>query len=133
MPEINTAFVQLPVSDVQKSREFFAGLGFEFDDMFSGENAACVMVGEKSRLMLMSTGFFTNLIPGKQIADTSAATEAIVSFNLPDRAAVDAFIASAIAGGGSAYRETMDMGGMYVRAVQDPDGHVLEVFAMATG
>ena len=133
MPEINTAFVQLPISDVDRSRDFFASLGFEFDDMFSGENSACVIVGEKTRLMLMSTGFFTNLIPGKQIADPATATAAIVSFNLPDREAVDEFIATAIAAGGTEYRETMDMGGMYVRAVQDPDGHILETFAMGAG
>ena len=131
MPDINTAFVQMPVSDVERARSFYAGLGFEFDEMFSGENSACVKVGEGTRLMLMSSGFFANVIPGKQIADESS-TEAIVSFNLSDRAGVDSFIAAAIESGGSPYRETMDMGGMYVRAVQDPDGHVLEVFAMGT-
>lgn len=132
MPEINTAFVQLPVGDVGRSRDFYAALGFEFDEMFSGENSACAVVGEGVRLMLMSSGFFTNLIPGKQIAD-EASTEAIVSFNLAERAGVDGFVAAAIAAGASPYRETMDMGGMYVRAVQDPDGHVLEVFAMGEG
>ena len=130
MPQINTVFVQLPVGDVGRSRDFYGGLGFDFDEMFSGDNAACVVVGPATRVMLMSSGFFTNLIPDKQIADANASTEAIVSFNLPDRPTVDAFIAAATAAGGSAYRETMDMGGMYVRAVQDPDGHVLEVFAM---
>ncbi len=133
MPEINTAFVQLPVGDVERSRSFYGALGFEFDEMFSGDNSACVVVGEGTRLMLMSSGFFANLIPEKEIADAATTTEAIVSFNLPDRDGVDAFIAAALAAGGSGYRETMDMGGMYVRAAQDPDGHVLEVFAMGAG
>ncbi len=130
MPQINTAFVQLPVGDVGRSRSFYDGLGFDFDEMFSGDNAACVVVGEETRIMLMSSGFFANVIPGKEIADATATTEAIVSFNLSDRAGVDSFIDAAVAAGGTAYRETMDMGGMYVRAVQDPDGHVLEAFAM---
>ena len=132
MPDINTAFIQMPIADVERSRTFYGELGFEFDEMFSGDNSACVIVGDGVRLMLMSSGFFANVIPGKQIAD-EASTEAIVSFNLADRAGVDGFIAAAIAAGGSSYRETMDMGGMYVRAVQDPDGHVLEVFAMGEG
>jgi hypothetical protein len=132
MPDINTTFVQLPVGDVGRSRSFYGELGFEFDEMFSGDNSACVVVGEGTRLMLMSSGFFANLIPGKQIADAKVSTEAIVSFNLPDRTSVDGLIAAALAAGGTAYRETMDMGGMYVRAVQDPDGHVLEVFAMGS-
>lgn len=130
MPAINTVFLQLPVGDVGRARSFYDGLGFEFDEMFSGDNSACVVVGEGIRLMLMSSGFFANMIPGKQIADAATQTEAIVSFNLPDRAAVDALIDAAISAGASAYRQTMDMGGMYVRAVQDLDGHVLEVFAM---
>ena len=45
--------VNLPVSDLQRSDEFFTRLGFSFDPRFTDENATCMLVGEDAYVMLL--------------------------------------------------------------------------------
>ncbi|HSP38210.1 MAG TPA: hypothetical protein VLR26_10690 [Frankiaceae bacterium] len=40
-------FVDVPVTDVERSEAFFAALGFSFNPMFSDEASACMLVGEQ--------------------------------------------------------------------------------------
>ena len=55
----------------------------------------------------------------------------LTALALDDRAAVDAFAAAGEAAGGRAdVRPATDMGWMYQRAVEDPDGHIFEAFWM---
>ncbi|HKG52382.1 MAG TPA: hypothetical protein VKB14_18280, partial [Actinomycetales bacterium] len=51
-------FVNLPVSDLQKSVEFFTQLGFTFDQRFTDERATCMIVGEDAYFMLLVQDFF---------------------------------------------------------------------------
>ena len=123
-------FVNLPVSDLGASMRFFEGLGFEFNLQFTDDNAASMIVGEKSFVMLLSRPFFEGFIPGRAISDTANASEVLVAVSAPDRDAVDTMIANAVEAGGSEYREASDYGWMYGRAFLDLDGHVWEVIAM---
>ncbi|MET0458407.1 MAG: glyoxalase, partial [Ilumatobacteraceae bacterium] len=49
-----TLFVNMPVADVDRSKAFFAGLGFTFNPAFTDETAACMLVGEQAYVMLLS-------------------------------------------------------------------------------
>ena len=49
-----TLFVNIPVADVERSKAFFAKLGFSFNPMFTDETAACMLVGEQAFVMLLS-------------------------------------------------------------------------------
>jgi len=42
--EINQIYVNLPVKDVQKTREFWTKLGFSINEQFSDEKAICVIM-----------------------------------------------------------------------------------------
>jgi len=42
--EINQIYVNLPVKDVQKTREFCTKLGFSINEQFSDEKAICVIM-----------------------------------------------------------------------------------------
>ncbi|WP_435525505.1 VOC family protein [Chryseobacterium indoltheticum] len=44
--EINQIYVNLPVKDVQKTREFWTKLGFSINEQFSDEKAICVIMKE---------------------------------------------------------------------------------------
>jgi predicted lactoylglutathione lyase len=37
-------FVNLPVKDLKRSKEFFSSLGFTFNQQFTDENAACLVL-----------------------------------------------------------------------------------------
>ncbi|WP_245886923.1 VOC family protein [Kineococcus xinjiangensis] len=122
-------FVNLPVADVQKSRDFFTGLGFGFDEQFCDENAVCMKVNDQAFAMLIARDFFATFTP-RPVADASATTEVLVCLSADSREDVDALVREALASGGEEPREPMDQGFMYGRAFTDLDGHVWEVMWM---
>jgi predicted lactoylglutathione lyase len=123
-------FVNLPVSDLKKTMNFFSELGFKFNPMFTNENAACMVIGEDIYAMLLVEKFFKNFIPDKEICDTKRNAEAIVALSAKTRQEVDELVGKAVAAGGSEYREAQDYGWMYGRAFQDINGHIWEMIYM---
>jgi predicted lactoylglutathione lyase len=121
-------FVNLPVEDLDRSKDFFATLGYTYNPQFTDENAACMVISEEFFVMLLRRDFFKNFIK-KEIADASKVTESIVSLTMENRAEVDVMLAKALAVGAS---ETlsMDEGWMYQRGFADLDGHLWEYFYM---
>lgn len=120
-------FVNLPVKDLDKTKEFFGKLGFSFNPMFTDENAACMVISDDNYAMLLTGKFFKNFIPGREICDAKS-TETLVALGLKSRAKVDEVVQKAVAAGGAEYREKQDYGWMYGRAFQDIDGHIWEAF-----
>ena len=45
-PQPQMIFVNLPVQDLDKSKAFFAALGYHFNPAFTDENAACMVVSD---------------------------------------------------------------------------------------
>lgn len=66
----------------------------------------------------------------KDIADAAKTTEVILALSADSRAKVDELADAALAAGGSPAGETQEMGFMYGRSFQDPDGHIWEVIWM---
>ena len=122
-------FLSLPVADLTASREFFALLGFEFDERFRGEDAACMVVSEQAYVMLLQRQRFAEFVV-RPVAEAGEATALTVAVSAPDREAVDAFAAAALAAGAGAAKEPQDYGFMYGRSFHDLDGHLWEVMWM---
>ena len=123
-------FVNLPVSDLSRSVNFFTELGFAFDEQFTGGHAACMIIGENMFAMLLVEEFFARFIPDKEIADSAQCAEVVVALSVDCRDEVDNTLAKAVAAGGSECRDATDAGWMYGRAFQDLDGHVWEIFSV---
>jgi predicted lactoylglutathione lyase len=123
-------FVNLPVSDLKKTMNFFSELGFKFNPMFTNENAACMVISEDIYAMLLVETFFKSFIPDKEICDAKKSAETIVALSTKSRKEVDELIRKAVDAGGSEYRQAQDYGWMYGRAFQDIDGHIWEVVHM---
>ena len=67
----------------------------------------------------------------RPIADAHASSAALIALSFDSREQVDATIVCAVAAGGLADpNPKQDLGFMYGRSVQDPDGHVWEIFWM---
>ncbi|MBQ0988061.1 VOC family protein [Streptomyces sp. F63] len=123
-------FVNLPVKDVQRSRAFFGALGYSFDERFSDEKAACLVLKEDSiYAMLLAEPFFKGFTK-KEIPDTSGSAQVITALGAESREEVDRLVDTALASGGSPAGDTMEEGPMYVRSFQDPDGHHWEAVYM---
>lgn len=122
-------FPNLPVRDLERSKAFWAGLGFEFDPRFTDENAAAMVVNEHAVVMLLRTDFFETFI-SKELVDATRQTESIIALSADSRGEVDAFCDKALELGGSPVKEPLEMDFMYGRSFADPDGHHWEVFWM---
>jgi uncharacterized protein len=119
-------FVNLPVKDLSKSKEFFGKLGFEFNPQFTDENAACMIISENIFAMLLTENFFKNFTK-KDIADATKTTEVLLAIDAESKEEVDEMVRKAIDAGGSIYSDPQDHGWMYQSAFADLDGHQWEI------
>jgi hypothetical protein len=123
-------FINVPVKDLAASKAFFGALGFEFDEKFTGDSCACMVVSEQAYVMLLVEPRFADFTT-KRVADAHECTEAILCVSAESREAVDAFADAALGVGGSAAGDPMDHGFMYGRSFNDLDGHLWEVMWMS--
>ncbi|WP_346826360.1 VOC family protein [Serratia inhibens] len=122
-------FVNLPVGNLPASIEFFTRLGFSFNQQFTDDTAACMVVSETIYVMLLTHDKFKMFTPNP-IGDARKATEVLICLSQPSRAAVDSVVRKAIAAGGNTYNQPQDYGFMYGHGFQDLDGHIWELMYM---
>ena len=115
-------FVNLPVKNLKRTRDFFAALGFSFNPQFTDDNAACLVINDGTSVMLLQEAFFASFTP-KKICDTRDTTEVLLALSLGSREEVDSLVAEAIAAGATEGHPPEDHGFMYSRAFLDLDGH----------
>ncbi|MCU0381498.1 MAG: VOC family protein [Chitinophagaceae bacterium] len=125
----NQIFVNLPVSDLRRSMDFFRHLGFSFNMQFTDEKAACLEIGPNNYAMLLVYERLADFTQ-KPISDAHESTEVLIAIDAESRQAVDDMIRKAIEGGGSIYADPQDHGWMYGHSFADPDGHQWEVIYM---
>jgi predicted lactoylglutathione lyase len=125
-------YVNLPKKDLERTKRFFAGLGFAFNPQFTDDKAACMVIADDIYAMLLVEPFFRTFTK-KPVADATKSTEVLLALSCESRAAVDDTVAKALASGGAAVREPQDHGFMYQHAFQDPDGHIWELLWMEPG
>ena len=122
-------YVNLAVNDLKRSMDFFAKLGFSFNQQFTDEKAACMIVNDEAYVMLLSKPFFQTFTT-KAPCDTAMQTEALLALSCDSRAEVDEMVRRAVASGGSHAMDSQDHGFMYGWSFYDPDGHHWEVLHM---
>lgn len=115
-------FVNLPVADVAKSTAFYEAIGFEKNDKFSNEQASSMVWSETIFVMLLAKPFYATFTP-KPIADAKTTSGALYALAFDSKAEVDAITEAAAAAGASQPHGPEDMGFMYSRAFEDPDGN----------
>ncbi|HKZ12620.1 MAG TPA: VOC family protein [Solirubrobacterales bacterium] len=119
-------FLNLPVADLAASRAFFGALGFEFNQKFSDQGAACMIVSEQAYVMLLQRDRFAEFVT-KPLANPAESTALTACVSAASREEVDALADAAGAAGAGAAKGPQDYGFMYQRSFYDPDGHLWEV------
>ena len=122
-------FVNMPVADLERSRAFFAKLGFTYNPTMTDENAACMLVGEHAFVMLLSREKFAEFskLP---MADPTTHAIGLYCFSASSRDEVDTVTEAAIAAGARDHDDVQDYGFMYSRSFFDLDGHGWQVMWM---
>ena len=124
----NSIFVNLPVSDLKKSVEFFTGLGFNFNPQFTSDESTCMIIDENIFVMLSVKAKFASFID-KKVADSDT-SETILSFSCKSREEVDSVAKKAFELGARRVNDPEDIGFMYSWAFEDLDGHLWDLFWM---
>ena len=122
-------FVNLLVADLGRSEAFFRGLGFEFNEQFTDENATCMILGDNLFVMLLVEKFFSSFT-SKTITNTTKSNEVLTCVACSSREQVDTLVAKARAGGAKVPRQAQDHGFMYAHGYEDLDGHTWELVHM---
>lgn len=119
-------FVNLPVKDLAASTRFYEAIGCKKNEQFSDEKASSMMWSDEIVFMLLQHDFFDTFLTRPR-ADATAATGVLLALSFDSREEVDAIVEAAGRTGGRADpRPAQDMGFMYQRTFEDPDGHVFE-------
>jgi predicted lactoylglutathione lyase len=128
---INQIFLTLPVADLSKSVAFFKALGFQQNQQFSDDTAACIVINDSTSVMLGTHEKFRSFTP-KAVCDTAQAVEVLISLSCDTRERVDELVAKALAAGGTTYDQPEDLGFMYSHSFVDLDGHGWGVLHLST-
>ncbi len=124
-----SVFINLPIADPVRSRTFFAGLGFGFNEQFSDDKAIAMVLSDHATVMMLRRDFFQTFTP-RAVADASQTSEVLIAIARDSREAVDDIVRRAVELGGSIVRPPEDHGFMYGHAFADLDGHIWEPFWM---
>jgi predicted lactoylglutathione lyase len=126
---VRMIFVNLPVTDRDRSDAFYGALGFRRNDQFSDERCVSYAIEENIHVMLLVRERFADFVTG-QVGDPAQATSVLNCLSAGSREEVDRLVATAIAAGGKPWLPAQDSGFMYGSSFADPDGHVWEVMWM---
>lgn len=120
-------YVNLPVADLDASTAFYTALGGELNPQFTDETSAQVVLGEAVTVQLMTHEQFSQFT-SRPVA-SGGAIESILALPAESKEEVDRLADAAVKAGGSEPRPPQDMGWLYNRAVDDPDGHSWELLS----
>lgn len=126
---IKQIFVNLAVSDLEKTKEFWTKLGFSFNPQFTDKNAAALVIGENIFAMLLVPEFFKRFTK-KDISDAFKTIETINALSFGSKEEVDQMMEKVLGAGGKEVRPPDDLGWMYSRSFDDIDGHQWELVYM---
>lgn len=122
-------FINLPVADVTRSREFFTKVGYAIDERMSNEDCLGIELGPNIYAMLLKRDFFATF-HNSTVAEPGQ-HEVLVCVSADSIDHVDTVVDAATSAGGQAVRtEGADTGYMYGRSYADLDGHIWEVMWM---
>ncbi len=122
-------FINLPVTDLARSRAFYEALGYVNNPQFSDDLAACMVLSDAIYVMLLShekwRGFTARPICPRGTSEVSLA------MSCESRDAVNRLVEAGAAQGGTAdVNPPEDHGFMFQRTISDPDDHIWEPFWM---
>lgn len=122
-------FINLPVSDIEKSMLFYIKMGFTINPLFTGENQKCMVWSDHIYVMLQTKAFSSAYIkkPFLDIKNFSTA-----SFTLPVEsiARVNEMIENGLNAGGVEPIPSIDEGFMFLRSIEDLDGFTWGVMCL---
>jgi predicted lactoylglutathione lyase len=123
---VKSIFINLPIKDLSKTRDFWSQLGFTFNENFSDDKALCLVLNDGLIYSMLITREYFSTFTNKTIFDGSS-TQVILAIQVDSREQVDHIVNRALENGASRYKESVDKRWMYYDSFTDLDGHQWEV------
>ena len=128
MPQM--IFVNLPVTDLARSKAFYEAIGATNNPQFTDENAAMMSFSPEVNVMLLTHDKWRQFT-SKTIPDAKSHAQVLLALSRDSREEVDAITADAERQGVTIDpTPKQDFDWMYGRSFEDPDGHIWEVMWM---
>ncbi len=122
-------FINLPITNLDRTMKFYAGMGFTNNPQFSDDSGKCMVWSDSIFVMLLTHEKFSSFT-SKPIADTKSNIAGLFSLSFESVEKMNEVTDGAIAAGGTEPVPVRDYGFMQQRTVEDPDGHTWELFYM---
>lgn len=119
--KINQIYVNLPVKDIQKTKDFWKAIGFSINDQMSDERAVCVKMSDTIYVMFLTEEHFQTF--SERPVPKGDTTQVLVAVGLDSREEVDQVVNAAVANGATQNEEPQDYGWMYHNSFWDINGH----------
>ena len=126
MTAVSSIYINLPVNDLSRSRQFWTALGFSFNEMFSDDKVLCLVIKEGAIYSMLMLPEVCKSYTDRPLAEGST-TQVILSIQVESKAKVDELIHIALEQGATRFKPSVDYGWMYYDSFSDPDGHQWEV------
>ena len=123
---INSIFINLPIKDIYKTRDFWIKLGFKFNEQFSNDKALCLVLKDGFIYSMLISYEMFSTFTNRPIADGTT-TQVLTAIQVDSRQKVDKIVKLALENGATRYRESADHGWMYYDCFADLDGHQWEI------
>lgn len=124
--KVKSIFVNLPIKDLDRTRDFWTKLGFSFNEQFSDERALCLVLNDGSMYSMLITRDMFSTFTNRPVADETT-TQVLIAIEVDTRAQVDKIVSLAIKNGATRYKASTDHGWMYYDSFADLDGHQWEI------
>ncbi|MFD2941503.1 VOC family protein [Flavobacterium notoginsengisoli] len=124
-------WLNLPVKDVAKAKDFFWKIGFSFNEQHDTPSSTCMVVGENNFVVMLFEEMLFSSFSQNGIIDTNSGSEVLISIDAESREEVDELAKKAEEAGGTVFAPPAEsQGWMYGCGFADLDGHRWNVLFM---
>ena len=124
-------WINLPVKDINKSKEFYSKVGFIVNEQHGNSDQAQLIIGDHNATVMLFPASTFEKFTRQAIVDTKQATEVLLSVDADSREEVDVMAKNAVEAGGTIFGEPSEnQGWMCGCGFTDLDGHRWNVLYM---
>lgn len=124
-------WLNLPVKDVAKAKDFFWKIGFSFNEQHDTPSSTCMVVGEGNFVVMLFEELLFKSFSQNELTDTRSSSEILISIDAESAAEVDELAEKVKEAGGNVFAPPAEsQGWMYGFAFADLDGHRWNVLFM---
>lgn len=124
-------WLNLPVKDVAKAKDFFWKIGFSFNEQHDTPSSTCMVVGEGHFVVMLFEETLFSSFSQNGITDTNSSSEILISIDAESREEVDQLAEKIKEAGGTVFAPPAEsQGWMYGCGFADLDGHRWNILFM---